>query len=83
MYIVGKVAPKDFRETEIDRLRLAYDGDDEILFSLLQEWMKQHLEYLRWYATVSLDFSVPLEELLKPPVVCYSIRRAAYERSNS
>lgn len=43
--------------------------------------MKQHLDYLRWYATVSSDPTVPLMELLKPPVVCHSPDRAAYDRT--
>lgn len=36
--------------------------------ALIQEWMKQHLNYLLWYATVSLDFGIPLQQLLKNPL---------------
>jgi hypothetical protein len=60
---------------------LAYDGDDELFEALFQQWMKQHLEYLRWYATVSMDYTTPLSDLLKPPMVCHSPRRAAYDRN--
>lgn len=62
---MSKVAPSDFRESEVDRLRLAYDGDDELFEALFQNWLRLHLEYLRWYATVSLDFSVPIYVLYK------------------
>ena len=43
--------------------------------------MKDHLEYLKWYASVILDPNVPLEVLLKPPQVCLNPRRSAYERN--
>lgn len=37
--------------------------------TVLSEWIKLHLNWLKWYCTVALDPSTPLEELLDPPVV--------------
>lgn len=80
-YVLAKIAPRDFDEKKIDDLHEAYNGDDEMFEAVIQEWIRQHFNYLRWYATVYLDYSVPLDELLQPPQVCHSPRRAAYERT--
>jgi hypothetical protein len=80
-FVIRRLQPRDFNLDEIESLRLAYDGDDELFESLFQEWMKEYLEYLRWYATVYLDYNTPCEELLKPPMFCGSPRRQAYERN--
>lgn len=79
-FIIEQVKLKDFREPEVETLRLFYDGDDELFEALLQQWMLMHLNYLRWYATVYLDDSIPLSELLSPPVVCYTTKRTSFER---
>lgn len=85
-YLINSVKPKDFRESVIDELRIAYLGDNELFEALLQEWMKQHLNYLRWYAQASSDPLFPLDLiylLLKPPVVCYSwhLLKASHDRN--
>ena len=43
--------------------------------------MKQYLDCLHWYATISSDPTVSLKELLKPPVVCHSPDWAVYDRT--
>lgn len=80
-FVIEKIAPRDFSVSDIENIRLAYDGDDELFEALFQEWMKDHLEYLKWYASVILDPNVPLEVLLKPPQVCLNPRRSAREIS--
>lgn len=55
----------------MELLRAAFAGDDEMFEAVIQEWIRQHLNYLRWYATAISDVSIPLSEILKPPVVCY------------
>lgn len=50
-YVLERVAPKDFSEKEVDRLRSFWSNDECNMFErLLQSWIKQHLSYLRWYA---------------------------------
>lgn len=64
-FILERVKPKDFDEKEFDRLRRFWGGDEEnMLERLLQEWMKQHLHYLHWYASAYFDYSLSLEYLL-------------------
>ena len=40
-------------------------------------WMKMHLNYLKWYAEVSVDLTIPLDNLLSPPVVPYRLSRGS------
>lgn len=58
-FVLRQIAPRDFNEKEIDGLRLAYCGDDELFEALFQEWMKSHLDYLAWYARMSMDPTAP------------------------
>lgn len=69
-FIIERVQPKDFNEDEIDSIRTFYCDDEDNMFErFLSSWVQMHLNYLSWYARVLLDYSVPLEELLSPPVV--------------
>lgn len=80
-YLINSVKPKDFRESVIDELRIAYLGDNELFEALLQEWMKQHLNYLRWYAQASSDPLFPLtpaenSQLVEKPVLNLHLMRS-------
>jgi len=70
--IIKELQPKSFSEREIDGLRLAYDGDDELFEVLLQQWILDHLNYVRWYYLKVMDPYSPLEFYLKPLYVCHS-----------
>lgn len=61
-FIVQRLRPRDFDEKHLDHLRVVY-ADDPVLFeTLLQELIKQSLEYVTWYATIAKDQNTPIEE---------------------
>lgn len=37
----------------------------------LRYWVRSCSEYVAWYTTAVVDFSVPLERFLDPPAVCF------------
>ncbi|KAD4385733.1 hypothetical protein E3N88_25902 [Mikania micrantha] len=63
--------PDELFETEESRYFLEY--------SLLYGWMRQCLNYLKWYHLTALSPWVTLEELFSGPVVSHSWRMVAVD----
>lgn len=63
--------PDELFETEESRYFLEY--------SLLYGWMRQWLNYLKWYHLTALSPWVTLEELFSGPVVSHSWRMVAVD----
>ncbi|CAK9143602.1 unnamed protein product [Ilex paraguariensis] len=79
-FILERVAPRDLDEESFSQLRLFWINDEEMMLErLLQSYLKLHLEYLHWYAKVILDFSISLEDLMKPPIAPRRIVRVSDE----
>ena len=64
-FILDRVKPGYFNEKEIEGLRTFYpvQGEDFLDRLILQPWVKMWLKYLRWYAEVSVNYDVSLEDL--------------------
>ncbi len=56
------------------------NDDDNMLERILQSILKLHLCYLKWYATVLFDYTLPLSALLDPPVSPRRIARQSDEQ---
>lgn len=54
-FVLNKISPKDFSVEEVENLRAAYAGDDVMFEVLFQGWIREHPEYLRWYAKVLME----------------------------
>lgn len=80
-WLLERLHPKDFDEKKFRRLETFWVNDEDSFFErLFQEWLKQHLDYLRWYWLAYCDYGLSLEYLLAAPVVCYSYERRSNEK---
>lgn len=68
-FLVERVCPKDIREDVFQTLRQFWEGDDlGYLDGILASYVKLHLEYLKWYATIICDHTCTLGTIMDPPV---------------
>jgi len=79
-FILERVEPRDIDEKSIEQVRAFWDNDPDDMFERhLQSFVVLHLEYVRWYAGVILDYDLPLAELLNPPISPRRIERVSDE----
>lgn len=78
--ILELVRPRDIDEESINEVRRFWDGDNENMFERhLKSFITLHLEYVKWYAGVILDFDLPLGVLINPPIAPRRLKRVSDE----
>lgn len=76
LFLLDQVRPRSFKQEDFDRLRLYWKWDEsDTVESLLEPLVQLHLIYLKWYASVIFDYSVPLEQIVRPPVAPNGLKR--------
>ena len=76
-FILRRIKPKDLDERSFDQCRLFWEGNEEAFEWTIQSLVSAHCRFIAWYARVSSDFSVPLEEIIHPPLAARKIERAS------
>ena len=60
-YILQSVAPRDIDEKSVSQVRAFWENDMDNMFERhLRSFVMLHLEYVKWYASVIFDYSLPM-----------------------
>ncbi|KAK4412078.1 putative mitochondrial protein [Sesamum alatum] len=79
-FLLEAVKPRDIDEESLSLLGFFWQGHEETKERFLVSFVASHLRYLKWYYLAILDFELPLEYLLRPPVSPRRIERLSDEK---
>nr|UJQ92534.1 MAG: putative RNA-dependent RNA polymerase [Mitoviridae sp.] len=74
-YILKRIQPKDLNEASFDYACRYWKDNEEGFEWTIQSLVSAHCRYIAWYAKVSSDFSVPLADIIHPPLASRKIER--------